>query len=153
MGHTQFSGPLTTGDIKDSYTLGTTNYTANVGLCVLMQTAALSNTAGSTSVSTTVYLPQQSQILFFNSDTLATWSVVTASLTIGTPANATAYLAATGIGTAGRTALTFTGADLTNMSNIGTTPGVVLAVATQTTNTTGSTLVTIVYAQTTATYS
>ncbi len=156
MSTTRFTGPIKTGDILDSYTIGTANYTANVGFAVLSQTAALT-AAGATTVTATVWLPQQSQIIAFNVDTLATWSGVTTFITIGTPTNATAYLASSVINTAApaRPVLPAASFMVATMANIGTTPAVVMSIqqVTAGNNTTGAALVTIVYAQTTATFS
>src|SRR4029077_7153438 len=129
MSTTRFTGPIKTGDILDSYTIGAANYTANVGFAVLTQAFPLV-AAGATTFTATAFLPQQSQIIAFNVDNLATWSGVTTFLTIGTPTNATAYLASTYINAAApaRIVIGTTSLDLASMSSISTTPAVVMSI-------------------------
>ena len=148
MGQTLFTGPVAAGDIPNSYSIGTTNYTTNVGLSVLRQTVTI-QAAATTNVAT-AFLPQQSQIIGIIPNTITAWGITTAALTVGTPAISTAYLASTVIATAGQLAPQPLA---TAVANIATTPAVVFTVTQGAINTTGNTVVTVLYAQTTATFS
>jgi hypothetical protein len=146
---TRFEGPVASGDIPNNYSIGTTNYTANVGLAVLTQSAVVT-AASATTATTVIYLPQQSQILGLFVNTQTAWAT-TASIQLGTLTTATAYLATALLGTSvGQTGFfNFTGA----VNNIGTTPGVMLTVTGTASETSGLSIVTLEYVQTTSTYS
>jgi hypothetical protein len=76
-------------------------------------------------------LPASSQIIDLIIDMVTVPSFGTATLvnaTIGTAAAGTQYLSATDVTLVGRTALAFTAAQLTSMSNIGSNQSVVITV-------------------------
>lgn len=148
MGNTRFSGPVSSGDIPNSYTVGTTNYTANVGLVVLSQNVTVNGNA--TASIGTAFLPQQSQIMGLLANTQTAWTAA-ATAVMGTPTTSTAYMSSSlnvaGAGATSSFVLT------TAALNIGTTPAVVITVTGTAAATTGQTVFTLVYSQTTSTFS
>ena len=119
--HTYWTSTLTAGS-------GLTE-AADGGYAVLEQTISLTSVAGGTAVSGSINIPAGAQIINFYIDTLTApvaggGTATTAPITIGTAAAGTQYLSATDCFAAGRTALSFTAAQLTAMSNVGTNTAV-----------------------------
>jgi hypothetical protein len=115
--HTYWASTLVAGSALTEATDG--------GYVVLEQTISLTSVAGGTAVSGSIGIPAGAQILNFFVDTLTApvagaGTATTAPITIGTAAAGTQYLSATDCFAAGRTALSFTAAQLTAMSNVGT---------------------------------
>lgn len=144
LNHTYWDSTLTAG----SYT--TEGYDG--GYAVLMQTISLTSNSGA-AVSGSILIPAGAQIISFEVDTLTApvagaGTATTAPITIGTAAAGTQYLSATDCFAAGRTALTFTAAQLTAMSNVGTNTSVFATVDPNGTilTTQGVWQVTVVYA-------
>lgn len=144
LNHTYWDSTLTAG----SYT--TEGYDG--GYAVLMQTISLTSDSGA-AVSGSILIPAGAQIISFEVDTLTApvagaGTATTAPITIGTAAAGTQYLSATDCFAAGRTALTFTAAQLTAMSNVGTNTSVFATVDPNGTilTTQGVWQVTVVYA-------
>ena len=143
--HTYFGSTLVAGDALTEATNG--------GYVTLMQTISLTSTADGLAVSGSVTIPANSQIVNIFVDTLTApvaggGTATTAPVTIGTAAAGTQYLSATNCFAAGRAALSFTAAQLTSMSNVGTSTSVYATVDPNGTvsTTQGVWLVTIVYA-------
>ena len=117
LSHTYFGSTLVAGS-------GLTE-DVNGGYAVLSQTISLTSVTGGTAVSGSISIPANAQIISFEVDTLTApvaggGTATTAPITIGTAAAGTQYLSATDCFAAGRTALAFTAAQLTAMSNVGT---------------------------------
>ena len=145
LSHTYFGSTLVAGDALTEATNG--------GYVVLSQTISLTSVAAGTAVSGSIAIPAGAQIIDFNIDTLTApvaggGTATTAPITIGTAAAGTQYLSATDCFAAGRTALTFTAAQLTAMSNVGTNTSVYATVDPNGTisTTQGVWQVTVVYA-------
>lgn len=141
--HTYFGSTLVAGDALTEATNG--------GYATLMQTISLTTTADGLAVSGSIVIPANSQIVDFLVDTLVApvgGTATTAPITIGTAAAGTQYLSSTNCYTAGRTALSFTAAQLTSMSNVSTNTSVFATVDPNGTvvTTQGVFLVTVVYA-------
>jgi hypothetical protein len=143
--HTYFGSTLVAGSALTEATNG--------GYATLMQTISLTSTADGLAVSGSISIPAGSQIVNFFVDTLTApvagaGTATTAPITIGTAAAGTQYLSATDCFTAGRTALAFTAAQLTAMSNVSTNTSVFATVDPNGTivTTQGVWLVTVVYA-------
>ncbi len=120
LSHTYWASTLTAGSALTEATDG--------GYVVLSQTISLTSNSGA-AVSGSISIPAGSQIIGFNIDTLTApvagaGTATTAPVTIGTAAAGTQYLSATDCFAAGRAALTFTAAQLTAMSNVGTNTSV-----------------------------
>ena len=143
MAFTTFSGPVRSGTIKN--TTGTTvGYIDNTGVVSLVQSASLALTTSVVAV-----LPAGSQILNIFID--VTTSFTTGStLAVGDGTAANKYVTAITTAAAGRQAITYTGAQLTAMSNIGTSDVAVTVTMAGTTATAGAGFITIVYAQKTS---
>lgn len=112
--HTYFGSTLTAGS-------GLTEE-ANGGYAVLSQTISLTSNSGA-AVSGSINIPADSQIIDIVIDTLTApdagaGTATTAPITVGTAAAGTQYLSATDCFAAGRTALSFTAAQLTAMSDV-----------------------------------
>jgi hypothetical protein len=121
LSHTYWASTLTAGSALTEATDG--------GYVVLSQTISLTSVAGGTAVSGSISIPAGSQIIGFDVDTLTApvaggGTATTAPITIGTAAAGTQYLSGTDCFAAGRTALSFTAAQLTAMSNVGTNTSV-----------------------------
>jgi hypothetical protein len=121
LSHTYWASTLTAGSALTEATDG--------GYVVLSQTISLTSVAAGTAVSGSINIPAGAQIIGFNIDTLTApvagaGTATTAPITIGTAAAGTQYLSATDCFAAGRAALTFTAAQLTAMSNVGTNTSV-----------------------------
>jgi hypothetical protein len=143
LSHTYFASTLVAGDALTEATNG--------GYATLMQTISLTTTADGLAVSGSIVIPANSQIVNFFVDTLTApvgGTATTAPITIGTAAAGTQYLSSTNCYTAGRTALSFTAAQLTSMSNVSTNTSVFATVDPNGTvvTTQGVFLVTVVYA-------
>jgi hypothetical protein len=143
LSHTYFASTLVAGSALTEATNG--------GYVTLMQTISLTTTADGLAVSGSIVIPANSQIVNFFVDTLTApvgGTATTAPITIGTAAAGTQYLSSTDCYTAGRTALSFTAAQLTSMSNVSTNTSVFATVDPNGTvvTTQGVFLVTVVYA-------
>ena len=149
MGATHFTGPVVSGDLQAGQTYG-----PNQGLAMLTQFVALTQN-GTSSVSSTLYIPAGAQIVDFNIDVLTAWnSGTSATLSIGTSAADTTYVSGVSVATTGRKAPTFTAAQLAAMSGVtlvgavaATVPTVVVTITPVGTATTGYVEVTILYVQ------
>ena len=143
MSFSTFSGPVRAGTVR--YTTGTTvGSIDNTGVVVLSQTANLGLTTSAPFV-----LPAGSQILNIFVDVTTTFTTG-ATLAVGNSTTAAAYVTAITTPAAGRQALTFTSAQLTALSNVGTTDMQILVTMAGTTATAGAGFITIVYAQKTS---
>ena len=141
---TAVTGPLSTFTQKID---GTANGYSDQGFCVMSQKAALEQNS-TNAVSSTIYVPQGSQLTDFNIDvTTAFDSATSATLTIGTAAAGTQYVGSINAKTAGRAAITFTAAQLTAMLNVGTNTAVVITVTPVGATTAGAVTVTAFYVQ------
>lgn len=121
------------------------------GFVVVSQTTTATTVAAGTAVSSTITIPAESQIIDLIIDMVTVPSFGTATLvnaTIGTVAAGTQYLSATDVTLVGRTALAFTAAQLTAMSDVGTNQSVVITIDPDgTVATQGTFRLTVVYAQ------
>jgi len=138
-------GPLMTGTVINTVP----GYPSDMGVAQLMQMGTITQ-SGTATVSLTLAVPQNSQIIDILADTTTVWNSGTSdTLSVGTAASGTQY--ASGVDTksaTGRTRPTFTATQLTNMSNVGTNTAVVATVTpVGTAATTGTTIVTLLYAQ------
>jgi hypothetical protein len=144
MAQTYFGSALRSGS-------GTLTDSTDGGFVVLSQTTTVTTAAGGTATSATITLPASSQIIDLIVDMVTVPSFGTATLvnaTIGTAAAGTQYLSATDVTLVGRTALAFTAAQLTSMSDIGTNQSVVITVDPNgTVSSPGVFRLTVVYAQ------
>jgi hypothetical protein len=143
MAFSTFTGPVRSGTVKNTTgtTLGTID---NTGVVSLVQSASL---ALATSV--VAVLPAGSQILDILIDVTTTFTT-SSTLAVGDGTTVDAYVTAITTATAGRQAITFSGAQLTAMSNIGTSDVAVTVTMAGTTATVGAGLITIRYAQRTS---
>jgi hypothetical protein len=140
MGWSSLSGPLRSGTVK--YTTGTTvGSIQNMGCAVLSQTAALAKTT-----STPFVLPAGAQILNFNIDVTTSFTSG-ATLAVGDGTTADAFVSAITTPAAGRQTITPTAAQLTAMSNIGTSDVQVTVTMAGTTAVAGAGFITVVYVQ------
>lgn len=140
MGFASHLGVWRTGTVKD--TTGTTPGTiSNMGCAVLSQTAALGLTT-----STPFVIPAGAQILYFNIDVTTTFTTG-ATLAVGDGTTAAKYVTAITTPAAGRQSITYTAAQLTNMSNIGTSDVQVTVTMAGTTAVAGAGFITVVYVQ------
>ena len=141
---TAVTGPLSTFTQKID---GTANGYSDQGFCVMSQKAALEQNS-TNAVSSTIYVPQGSQLTDFNIDvTTAFDSATSAIITIGTAAAGTQYVGSINAKTAGRAAITFTAAQLTAMLNVGTNTAVVITVTPVGATTAGAVTATAFYVQ------
>jgi hypothetical protein len=107
--------------------------TVDGGFTVLSQTTTVTTAAAGTATSATLTLPASSQIIDFMVDTVTNEVVgggtaTAIAMTIGTAAAGTQYVSSTDVFAGGRIALSFTAAQLTAMSDIGTSQNVVITV-------------------------
>lgn len=109
-----FESAVLVGTVRDT----TATTTRDMGNVVVVQSGTITATAATT-YDVTITLPASAQILDIVSDTLTTFTT-SGTLTVGITAGGTEYLSSTSVATAGRTALSFTGAQLTSMNNIST---------------------------------
>jgi hypothetical protein len=142
---TNFTGPVISGPQKDA----AAGAPANTGLCLLTQVQTIAEN-GSSAVSATFTVPPGSVLSDFKVDVTTAFNAGTNNnLTIGTAAAGTQYLSATALTAAGRTALTFSGAQLTAMSGVGANTSVVATYTPSgTAPTTGAAIITLYYIQT-----
>ncbi len=143
MAFSTFTGPVRSGTVQNTTgtTLGTID---NTGVVSLVQSASL---ALATSV--VAVLPAGSQILDILIDVTTTFTT-SSTLAVGDGTTVDAYVTAITTATAGRQAITFSGAQLTAMSNIGTSDVAVTVTMAGTTAVAGAGLITIRYAQRTS---
>ena len=143
MAFSTFTGPVRSGTVKNTTgtTLGTID---NTGVVSLVQSASL---ALATSV--VAVLPAGSQILDILIDVTTTFTT-SSTLAVGDGTTADAYVTAITTAAAGRQTITFTAAQLTAMSNIGTSDVAVTVTMAGTTAIVGAGLITIRYAQRTS---
>jgi hypothetical protein len=134
MAFSTFSGPIRSGTVR----YGTGN---NTGVAVLTQANALGLTS-----SVPCNLPAGAQILNIFIDVTTTFTTG-ATLAVGDGTTADKYVTAITTPAAGRQAITFTAAQLTAMSNIGTTDVPVTITMAGTTAIAGAGYITVVYAQ------
>ena len=144
MAQTYIGSTLRTGS-------GTLTDSTDGGYVVVSQTTTVTTAAAGTATSATLTLPASSQIIDLIVDMVTVPSFGTATTvpaTIGTAAAGTQYLSATDVSLVGRTALAFTAAQLTAMSNIGANQNVVITIDPNGTVTSdGVFRLTVVYAQ------
>lgn len=147
MSQTYFGSTLRAGS-------GTLTDTIDGGFVVMTQTTTVTTAAAGTATSATLTLPASSQIIQFLVDTVQDEVVgggtaTAINATIGTAAAGTQYLSATDVIGGGRVALSFTAAQLTAMSDIGSSQSVVITVDPNGTisTTQGIYRLTVVYAQ------
>lgn len=130
---------------------GTLTDTVDGGFMVLAQTTTVTTVAAGTAVSRTITIPADSQIIDLIIDMVTVPSFGTATkvdATIGTVAAGTQYLSATDVTLVGRTALAFTAAQLTAMSDVNTNQNVVITIDPDgTVASQGTFRLTVVYAQ------
>ena len=143
MAFSTFTGPVRSGTVKNTTgtTLGTID---NTGVVVLVQTASLALTT-----STPAVLPAGAQILDILIDVTTTFTT-SATLAVGDGTTVDKYVTAITTPAAGRQTITFSGAQLTAMSNIGTSDVAVTVTMAGTTAIVGAGLITIRYAQRTS---
>jgi len=144
MAFSTFTGPVRSGTVKNTTgtTLGTID---NTGVVSLVQSASLALDTKVVAV-----LPAGSQILDILIDVTTTFTT-SSTLAVGDGTTVDAYVTAITTATAGRQAITFSGAQLTAMSNIGTSDVAVTVTMAGTTAIVGAGLITIRYAQKTST--
>ena len=147
MATTTFSGPIKAGTIKD--TTGTTLGTdvQNTGFVQMVQSKSVS-TIGATANTTVATIPGNSQIINITLDVIIVNNDGTAAtVSVGTAANGTAFIAATDAQTIARTQPV--SAAIPNLFVIGTSDIDVIAVfaATDGDGTTGEAIVTVQYVQ------
>jgi hypothetical protein len=144
MAQTYFGSTLRTGS-------GTLTDSTDGGYVVVSQTTTVTTVSAGTAVSATLTLPASSQIIDLIIDMVtvpAFGTATTVPATIGTVAAGTQYLSATDVSLVGRTALAFTAAQLTAMSNIDVNQNVVITIDPNGTVTgQGTFRLTVVYAQ------
>lgn len=134
MAFTTFSGPVRAGTIKEGPA-------DNTGVVALAQTTSLGLTTAVAFI-----LPAGSQILNIFIDITTTYTTG-ATLAIGDGVTADKYVTAITTPAAGRQAITFTAAQLTAMSNIGTSDVAVTVTLAGTTAVAGAGVLTVLYAQ------
>ena len=126
MAQTYIGSTLRTGS-------GTLTDTVDGGFVLVSQTTTVTTAADGSAVSSTITIPASSQIVNFFVDCLTTpvvggGTATTVPMTIGTVAAGTQYVSSTNVISGGRASLTFTAAQLTAMSDVGTNQGVVITV-------------------------
>ena len=143
MAFSTFTGPVRSGTVKNTTgtTLGTID---NTGVVSLVQSASL---ALATSV--VAVLPAGSQILDILIDVTTTFTT-SSTLAVGDGTTADAYVTAITTAAAGRQVITYTGAQLTAINNIGTSDVKITVTMAGTTAVAGAGFITIVYAQKTS---
>jgi hypothetical protein len=147
MAQTYFGSTLRAGS-------GTLTDTVDGGFVVMTQTTTVTTAAAGTATSATLTLPASSQIIDFIADmtvneVVGGGTATTIPMTIGTAAAGTQYVSSTDVFAGGRIALTFTAAQLTAMSDIGSNTSVVVTLDPNGTisTTQGVIRLTVVYAQ------
>ena len=147
MGTTTFSGPIKAGTIKE--TTGTTLGTdvTNTGFVQMVQSKSVALT-GATANTTVAVIPANSQIIDVKLDVVtAADDSNAATVSVGTDANGTAYIASSNAKAVART--TPIAAAIPNLDDVGTSDSNVVAVFTATDGdgTTGEAIVTVQYVQ------
>ena len=147
MGTTTFSGPIKAGTIKE--TTGTTLGTdvTNTGFVQMVQSKSVVLT-GATANTTVAVIPANSQIIDVKLDVVtAADDSNAATVSVGTDANGTAYIASSNAKAVART--TPVDAAIPNLDDVGTSDSNVVAVFTATDGdgTTGEAIVTVQYVQ------
>ena len=147
MGTTTFSGPIKAGTIKE--TTGTTLGTdvTNTGFVQMVQSKSVALT-GATANTTIAVIPANSQIIDVKLDVVAAADDTNAAtVSVGTDANGTAYIASSNAKAVART--TPIAAAIPNLDDVGTSDSNVVAVFTATDGdgTTGEAIVTVQYVQ------
>jgi hypothetical protein len=144
MAQTYIGSTLRTGS-------GTLTDTTDGGFVVVSQTTTVTTAASGAATSATITIPASSQIINFLVDMVTVPSYGTATTvptTIGTAAAGTQYCSIADAAAAGRSVLTFTAAQLTAMSDVGSNQSVVITVDPNGTVTSqGVFRLTVVYAQ------
>ena len=147
MAQTYIGSTLRTGS-------GTLTDTTDGGFVVVSQTITVTTAAAGTATSATLTLPASAQIIDFVADmtvneVVGAGTATTIPMTIGTAAAGTQYVSSTDVFAGGRIALTFTAAQLTAMSDIGSNTSVVVTLDPNGTivTTQGVIRLTVVYAQ------
>ena len=147
MAQTYFGSTLRAGS-------GTLTDTVDGGFVVMTQTTTVTTAAAGTATSATLTLPASSQIIDFYADVVQNEAVgggtaTAIAMTIGTAAAGTQYVSSTDVFAGGRIALTFTAAQLTAMSDIGSSTSVVVTLDPDGTISTTQAILrlTVVYAQ------
>jgi hypothetical protein len=147
MAQTYFGSTLRSGS-------GTLTDTTDGGFVVLSQTTTVTTAAAGTATSATLTLPASSQIIDLIADmvvneVVGAGTATTIPMTIGTAAAGTQYVSSTDVFAGGRIALTFTAAQLSAMSNIGSNTSVVVTLDPNGTivTTQGVIRLTVVYSQ------
>ena len=147
MAQTYFGSTLRAGS-------GTLTDTVDGGFVVMSQTTTVTTAAAGTATSATLTLPASSQIIDFYADvvqneTVGGGTATAIAMTIGTAAAGTQYVSSTDVFAGGRIALTFTAAQLTAMSDIGSSTSVVVTLDPDGTISTTQAILrlTVVYAQ------
>ena len=147
MGTTTFSGPIKAGTIKE--TTGTTLGTdvTNTGFVQMVQSKSIS-AIGASANTTVATIPANSQILNVTMDIVTVNDDTTAAtVSVGTAANGTAFIAATDAQTIARTEPV--DAAIPALADVGTSDINVIGVFTATDGdgTTGEAVVTVTYVQ------
>ena len=147
MAQTYIGSTLRTGS-------GTLTDSTDGGFVVVSQTTTVTTAAAGTATSATLTLPASSQIINFfvdvvQDEVVGGGTATQIAMTIGTAAAGTQYVSSTNIFAGGRTALTFTAAQLAAMADIGSNQSVVITVDPNGTISTTQAIVrlTVVYAQ------
>ena len=147
MAQTYFGSTLRAGS-------GTLTDTVDGGFVVMTQTTTVTTASAGTATSATITIPASSQIIEFfvdmvQDEVVGGGTATTIPVTIGTAAAGTQYLSATNVFAGGRTALAFTAAQLTAMSDVGTNQSVVITADPNGTISTTQAIIrlTVVYAQ------
>jgi len=147
MGTTTFSGPIKAGTIKE--TTGTTLGTdvTNTGFVQMVQSKSIS-AIGASANTTVATIPANSQIVNVTMDIIEVNDDTTAAtVSVGTAANGTAFIAATNAQTIARTEPV--AAAIPALADVGTSDINVIGVFTATDGdgTTGEAIVTVTYVQ------
>ena len=142
MAATHFSGPVMTGTKSAGETGG-----PNQGYVVLSQTASITQDS-TNAVSASFNIPANAQIINVLFDvTTAFDSATSATGTVGTSAGDSSYAGSVNAKTAGRASISFTGAQLAAMADVGANTTVVATITPSGATTAGAARVTLVYAQ------
>jgi len=147
MGTTTFSGPIKAGTIRE--TTGTTlgSDVLNTGFVQMVQSKSVALT-GATANTTVAVIPANSQIVDVKLDVItASDDTNAATVSVGTDANGTAFIASSNAKAVART--TPIDAAIPNLADIGTTDANVVAVFTATDGdgANGEAIVTVQYVQ------
>jgi hypothetical protein len=147
MGTTTFSGPIKAGTIRE--TTGTTlgSDVLNTGFVQMVQSKSVALT-GATANTTVAVIPANSQIVDVKLDVItASDDTNAATVSVGTDANGTAFIASSNAKAVART--TPVAAAIPNLADIGTTDANVVAVFTATDGdgANGEAIVTVQYVQ------